>query len=172
MNYDLKIKKREERFGSQGLIWFAGSPFVNYAHHRRRLVLQPPAVRFLDSVRCSASVDQRPQSWSPVLDKSDLPRCKIQTFYEKQEDAPAATPVQHSMPLSAAASASGNADLAAAPVQLHQCSTACHPVQQPVHQVMQTQLPQSVQHRLVLSAQLRQEIQDQIQVEVQTISQN
>nr|POF25226.1 hypothetical protein CFP56_56377 [Quercus suber] len=47
---------------------------------------------------------------------------KVKTFhlegeYEKQEDAPAATPVQHSMPLSAAASASGNADLATAPVQ-------------------------------------------------------
>nr|POE84431.1 hypothetical protein CFP56_41738 [Quercus suber] len=34
----------------------------------------------------------------------------LEVEYEKQEDAPAATPVQHSMPPNAAASASGDAD--------------------------------------------------------------
>ena len=49
------------------IILWVGSPFVISSHHRRRSVLRPLAVRFLDSVRCGASVDRRPQPLSHRL---------------------------------------------------------------------------------------------------------
>ena len=63
------IRKQGERRGTGNLfieflcfsiILWVSSPFVSSAHHRWRSVLRPPAVRFLDSVRCGASVDRRP----------------------------------------------------------------------------------------------------------------